>query len=630
MKGLCGRLIRVNLTDGSIDVEPVEEDVARKYLGGKALAAYYAFKDIKKGTDPLGPENKLYLFTGALTGTPAPLGNRTVAATKSPSTGTFTDSYMGGFWGPELKFAGYDGIVLEGASSEPVRIHVQDGEVKIMNAKGLRGMDTWQAEAEIKKIHGKTKKPIKVLSIGPAGERKDLLSAIIADARAAARGGVGAVMGSKNLKAISVLGSVRPPLHDQKTMMLLVKEQNARLNRNPVTSGSLRYRGTPNILLGVNAAGALPYRDFSGDQNPGAENISGEAMQKVLWNDGKNWHPCWNCVVKCTHYHVLEQPGFEGRIDDGPEYETTGLLGSNCGINDPKAIALADYLLDGYGLDTMSVGDTIAFLMDCYGRGLIGKDVTDGVDLRFGNTDAWMAAINAAGKGEGNLGRLVANGCLRAAEEIGKGSIEFAPQVKGMEIPSYDPRSGQGTALSYARCERGADHLKPWVFNKEWLSSSERTDPFSTVDKPSLIKRENEGSAILDCLCVCRFAGNELSLEGDFILLANAATGFRYEWPEFWEIGERAINLARAFGAREGLGRAQDALPKKFETEPLKQGLAKGNVARVEEMLSRYYELCGWDENGVPTPRKLRELGLDFVVEELKEAGVSPEEARAA
>jgi aldehyde:ferredoxin oxidoreductase len=287
-------------------------------------------------------------------------------------------------------------------------------------------------------------------------------------------------------------------------------------------------------------------------------------------------------------------------------------------------------LLDGYGLDTMSVGDTIAFLMDCYERGLIGKDMTDGVDLKFGDVKAWMAAINAAGRGEGDLGRLVANGCLRAAEEIGMGSIEFAPQVKGLEIPSYDPRSGQGTALSYARCERGADHLKPWVFNKEWLSSSERTDPFSTADKPSLIKRENEGSAILDCLCVCRFAGNELSLEDDFILLANAATGFRYEWPEFWEIGERAINLARAFGAREGLGRTQDALPKKFETEPLTQGLAKGNVARVDEMLSRYYELCGWDENGVPAPRKLRELGLGFVVEGLKEAGVSPEEARAA
>lgn len=630
MKGLCGRLIRVNLADGSIDVEPVEEDVARKYLGGKALAAYYSIREIKKGTDPLGPENKLYLFTGTLTGTPAPLGNRTVAATKSPSTGTFTDSYMGGFWGPELKFAGYDGIVLEGASSEPVRIHVQDDDIKIMNAKNLWGMDTWQAEAEIKRLHGKTKKPIKVLSIGQAGERKCLLAAIIADARAAARGGVGAVMGSKNLKAISVLGSRRPPLHDQKTMMLLVKEQNARLNKNPVTSEVLRYRGTPNILLGVNAVGALPYRDFSGEQNPEAEKISGEALQKILWNDGKNWHPCWNCVVKCTHYHVLEQPGFEGKIDDGPEYETTGLLGSNCGINDPKAISLADYLLDGYGLDTMSVGDTIAFLMDCYERGLIGKDVTDGVDLKFGDVNAWMAAINAAGRGEGDLGRLVANGCLRAAEEIGKGSTEFAPQVKGLEIPSYDPRSGQGTALSYARCERGADHLKPWVFNKEWLSSSERTDPFSTMDKPSLIKRENEGSAILDCLCVCRFAGNELSLEDDFILLTNAATGFSYDWPEFWEIGERAINLARAFDAREGFGRAQDTLPRKFETVPLRQGLAKGNVAHVSGMLSKYYELCGWDENGVPTPQKLHELGLDFVIEELKEAGVSPEAARAA
>jgi aldehyde:ferredoxin oxidoreductase len=630
LKGLSGRLIRLNLTDGSVAIEQVDDEVARKYLGGKGLAAFYAFREIRKGTDPLGPDNKLYLFTGALTGTPAPLANRTVAATKSPVNGYFTDSYMGGFWGPELRFAGYDGIVLEGASPEPVRIHIQDDEVKIIDARDLWGMDTWQTEAEVRKLHGKTKKPIKVMSIGPAGERKALAAAIIADARAAARGGVGAVMGSKNLKAISVLGSGRPGLHDQKAMMALVKGQNARMNKNPVTSEALRLRGTPNILLGVNAVGALPYRNFSGEMNPEAEKISGEALQKALWNDGRNWHPCWNCVVKCTHFHVLEQPGFEGRVDDGPEYETVGLLGSSCGISDPKAISLADYLLDGYGMDTMAVGDTIAFLMDCYERGLIGRDKTNGVDLRFGDVGAWMAAINAAGRGEGDLGRLVADGCLRAAEEIGRGSIEFAPQVKGLELPAYDPRSGEGTALSYARCERGADHLKPWVFDKEWRSSAERADPFTTEGKPALIKRESEGSALFDCLCVCRFAGNELSLEGDLMLLVNAATGFGYGWPEFIEVGERAINLARAFGAREGLGRGQDALPKKFGTPPLKQGLARGSVARVDAMLGKFYELCGWDENGVPTPGKLRDLGLGFVADELAEAGIGPEEARAS
>lgn len=630
MKGLSGRLIRVNLTDGKIGVEEYDESVARKYLGGKGLAAYYAIREIKKGIDPLGPENILYLFTGTLTGTPAPLGNRFVAATKSPLTHTFTDSYGGGFWGPEMRFAGYDGIILEGASKGPVRIHIQDDDIKILDASDLWSLSTWDTEAAIKQAHGPTKKPLKVLSIGPAGERMDLLAAIIADARAAARGGVGAVMGSKNLKAISVLGSKRPQLHDQVSMMALVKEQNARLNKNPATSQSLRYRGTVNILLGVNTAGALPYKDFQEGMNPDAERLSGENLQKELWNDGKNWHPCWNCTVKCTHYHVLEQPGYKGLIDDGPEYETVGLLGSNCAISDPKAISLADYLLDGYGLDTMSVGDSIAFLMECYEKGLIDKSMTNGFDLRFGNEEAWMGAIHAAGRGEGNLGRLVANGVLAAANEIRQGSLDFAPQVKGMEIPAYDPRSGQGTALSYARCERGADHLKPWVFNKEYLTSKERTDPFITSDKPALIKRENEGSAIMDCLCVCRFVGNELSLEGDLILLANAATGFKYSWHEFWEMGERSINLARAFGAREGLGREQDTLPKRFSTLPLTQGLAKGNVAKVDEMLPAYYEICGWDANGVPTASKLSELGLDFVIDELRSAGVEVEAAKAA
>jgi aldehyde:ferredoxin oxidoreductase len=598
-------------------------------MGGKALAAYYAFREIKKGIDPLSPENNLYLFTGMLTGTPAPLGNRFVAATKSPLTHTFTDSYGGGYWGPELRFAGYDGIILEGASRGPVRIHIQDDDIRILDASDLWSMDTWATTEAIKKAYGETKKPLKVLSIGPAGERMDLLAAIIADARAAARGGVGAVMGSKNLKAISVLGSKRPQLHDQKSMMTLVKEMNARLNKNPVTSDALRYRGTPNILLGVNAAGALPYKDFQEGMNPDAERISGEALQKELWNDGKNWHPCWNCTVKCTHYHVLEQPGFKGKIDDGPEYETVGLLGSNCAVSDAKAISLADYLLDGYGLDTMGVGDTIAFLMECYEKGLIDRTMTNGLDLRFGNQEAWMGAINAAGRGEGNLGRLVANGVMAAANEIQQGTMDFAPQVKGMEIPAYDPRSGQGTALSYARCERGADHLKPWVFNKEYLTSAERTDPFDTADKPSLVKRENEGSAIMDCLCVCRFAGNELSLEGDFLLLANASTGFNYSWREFWEIGERSVNLARAFGSREGFGRERDALPKRFTTKPLTQGLAKGNVAKLDEMLPRYYELCGWDANGMPTAAKLSELGLDFVIEDLQGAA-EQEAARAA
>jgi len=630
MKGLWGKLLRVNLSDHTYGVEDMQEDVARACLGGKALAAHYAIREIKKNTDPLSPENILYLFTGVLTGTPAPTGNRFVAATKSPLTGTFTDSYGGGYWGPELKFAGYDGIILEGRSKVPVRMHIADDSVQFFDASDIWGLDTWDTTAKVKKLQGESARPIRVLSIGQAGERMALLSAIIADARAAARGGVGAVMGSKNLKAVSVIGSKRPPLAMQKEFMALVKEQNVRLNKNPVTADALRYRGTPNILLGVNAAGGLPTRNFQQGQFESAAKIDGEAMRKELWNDGKNWHPCWNCTIKCTHFHVLDAPGYEGKIDDGPEYETTVLLGSNCGIDDPKAISLADYLIDGYGLDTISLGNTIGFLMECYERGLIGKDKTNGLDLRFGNKDAWMAAIHAAGRGEGDLGRLASNGVMRAAEEIGRGSSDFAAHTKGQEMPAYDPRSGQGTALSYARGTRGADHLKPWVFNKEWLSSGERTDPFDTSDKPALIKRDDQDSAILDCVCVCRFVANELNLESDFLQLVNAASGFGYNLEEFLKIGERATNLARAFGAREGFGRKEDVLPGRFIKEPLQAGLAKGNVARIDDMISRYYDLCGWDENGVPTKDKLHSLGLDFVIDILYGEGGGVEAARAA
>lgn len=631
LKGLWGKLLRIDLTNHKTSVEDIPEDVARATLGGKALSGYYAFKEIKKGTDPLSPDNKLFLFTGVLCGTTTPTGNRFVAATRSPLTGTFTDSYGGGFWGPELRFAGYDGIILEGRSPSPVRIHIVDDKIEFLDASDMWGKNTWETEEMIKKSHGETRRPIKVLSIGPAGERMNLIAAIIADARAAARGGVGAVMGSKNLKAISIMGSKKPPIANPKEMMALVKEQNARLNKNPVTSDALRFRGTPNILLGVNAAGGLPTNNFQTGQFDGAENISGETMMRELWGDGKQWHPCWNCSIKCTHYHVLDAPGYEGKIDDGPEYETTALMGSCCGIDDPKAISLADYITDGYGMDTISLGGTISFLMECYERGIIGKEKTNGLDLRFGNKEAWFGAIHAAGKGEGELGRLVANGSAAAAREIGQGSADFAPNVKGQEMPAYDPRSGQGTALSYARCERGADHLKPWVFNKEWLTSEERTDPFDTSDKPRLIKRENEGSAILDCVCVCRFVANELSLEGDFILLVNAATGFNLSLPEFLEVGERAVNLARSFGSREGYGKKEDSLPKRFNTEPLPSGLAKGNVAKIDEMLPEYYRICGWDENGVPGAEKLRSLGLGFVADELHGKKSPPsEEARAA
>jgi aldehyde:ferredoxin oxidoreductase len=257
--------------------------------------------------------------------------------------------------------------------------------------------------------------------------------------------------------------------------------------------------------------------------------------------------------------------------------------------------------------------------------------MTNGIDLKFGDKEAWMAAIRAAGEGAGELGRLAANGTRRAVQEIGQGSVDFAANVKGQEMPAYDPRSGEGTALSFARCERGADHLKPWVFNKEWLSSGERTDPFSTDDKPSLIKRENEGSALFDCVCVCRFVGNELTAEGDLLPLTIAATGFDYSWPEFSEIGERAVNLARAFGARDGFGRKEDKLPARFLTEPLKSGLAKGHVVTgLDDMISRYYALCGWDENGVPTPDRLRSLDLGFVIDLLYGEGGALEEARAA
>ena len=631
--GFRGKVLRVDLTRGDSREDELDLSGARDLLGSKGYAARLLFKELAPGTDPLSPQNKLVIMTGPLTGVAGgPMPNRFSVCTRSPLTGAWVDSHCGGHFGPELKFAGWDGIVLEGRAKEPVHLRIHDSLVELVPATHLWGKGTFETMETIQgeeagappssrnnSEEAAGKRLPRVLSIGPAGESLCRIAAVIADVRAAGRGGTGAVLGSKNLKAISVAGTGRVPLADEALFSTLAKDAREKL----LASQGLRDRkleGTAANVRPVNNSGGLPTRNFQAGKFDGYENISGDAFGKHLWNDSKNLRPCWGCVTPCAHYAALRYRGGgassvgdgETVIDEGPEYETVALIGSNLGISDREAIAYADYLLDDFGLDTISFGSTLGFLIECFGNGLIGEGETGGIRLEWGNTDLLHRAIGLAARREGPLGALLADGVRAASEKIGKGSADFAMHVKGLELPAYDPRQSPGQALAYAVSDRGACHLRPFMYGSEHFGRSPRLDPTNEEGRAKEVKTGQERSAIADGLGVCKFYAYGLSLTRDMIPLVNVATGFDYSSEEFLLIGERINNLTRLFNVREGFGAADDSLPKRCRT-PLKEGKRAGMPLELSGMLSEYYRECGWDEKGVPTDEKLRSLGLDRV-----------------
>lgn len=607
-----GKLLRVNLNTENITTEKINSDAARSFFGSKGLAAYYLFRELGKGVEPLSPENKLIFMNGPLTGTKAPSSCRFVVCTKSPLTGGWVDSSCGGFWGPELRFAGFDSIIFEGRAENPVYIHIDDDKVSIRNAGFLWGMGTIDTISYLRERH-KADRTVRVATIGPAGERQARIAAVIADMRAAGRCGTGAVMGSKNLKAISVVGHGKIPMADTQKFNELAKQAH-----KDAKDGSARMAamGTASIVRLVNSTGGWPTKNFSeGQWDEASEELAGDMFQDTLWGGGKYVKPCYNCPIRCAHLAVIREGEYAGISDEGPEYETISLLGPNCGIKNREVITVADKMCDNYGLDTISLGTTISFVMECMEKGLVSVEDIDGVDLRFGNEEAFLKAVNMAGNVYGNLGSLLANGVKRAAERIGKGSEKFAMHVKGLEIPAYVPRSGHGHALAYAVADRGACHLRPWLYGAEHFFDT--LDPSIPDDKPEAVKQGQQNRALIHSCGLCQFAVTDEMLYDSLLQMINAATGFNYSEEEFRIVGERINNLTRSFNAREGFTSKDDLLPSRSLSEPLPGGPWKGQVIRLGEMLPKYYELCGWDENGVPKKEKLEELGLDFVIEEL-------------
>ncbi len=599
----AGKILKVDLTKKKVEVEEIPEDVLRKFIGGRGLATYYLYKLMDPKADPLSPENVLIFTTGPLTGTAAPTGGRYMVVCKSPLTGLIACSNSGGNFGAELKAAGYDMVIVQGKADEPVYLAINDNQVEIKPASHLWGLDTHATTDKLLEEFGDNR--AKVACIGPAGENLVKIACVINDKhRAAGRSGVGAVMGSKNLKAIVVRGTKRPEAPDREAFMNVVREKVEKIRKNPVTGEALPKLGTKVLDNIINENGLYPTRNFQTGVFEGTAEVCGEALvEKGYLKKNKG---CYACPIQCGRY--VELP--TGKKGEGPEYETGWAFGACCGVNDLIAITEANFLCNELGLDTISTGVTIACAMELYEKGYIPKDdLAKGPEPRFGSSEAIVYYTRAIAYREG-LGDKMAEGSYRLAEAYGH--PELSMSVKKQELPAYDPRGVYGHALGYATSNRGGCHVRQYLISPEVLGVPEKLEPLTTKDKPKWVKIFQELTAVIDSSGMCLFSSFALSAE-DYRDLLAAGTGFDYTVEELLKCGERIWNLERLFNLKAGMDPAQDTLPKRFLEEPMPEGPKKGSVVPLSEMLKEYYSIRGWDEKGYPTQEKLAELGLDNI-----------------
>ncbi|BAD85255.1 tungsten-containing aldehyde:ferredoxin oxidoreductase [Thermococcus kodakarensis KOD1] len=601
MYGNWGRFLRVNLSTGEVKVEEYGEELAKKWLGSRGLAIYLLLKEMDPKADPLGPENKLIITPGPLTGTSAPTGGRYNVVTKSPQTGFITMANSGGYFGAELKFAGWDAIVVEGQSEKPVYIYIKDDHVEIRDASHLWGKVVSETEAAIKKEIGSNK--LHIASIGPAGENLVKFAAIMNDGhRAAGRAGVGAVMGSKKLKAIAVEGSKRVPIADKQKFMLVVREKINKLRNDPVAGGGLPKYGTAVLVNIINENGLYPTRNFQTGVFEHAYEQSGEAMTaKYLIRN----QPCYACPIGCGRVNKLPTLG----VTEGPEYESIWALGANLGINDLASIIEANHQCDEFGLDTISTGGTLAAAMELYEKGYLTDDeLGDAPPFRWGNTEVLHYYIEKIAYRK-DLGDKLAEGSYRFAEMYGH--PEFSMSVKKLELPAYDPRGAEGHGLGYATNNRGGCHIKNYMISPEILGYPYKMDPHDISDeKVKMLILFQDLSALIDAAGLCLFTTFGLGAD-DYRDMLNAALGWDFSTEDYLKIGERIWNAERLFNLKAGLDPAKDeTLPKRFLEEPMPEGPNKGHVVRLKEMLPRYYKLRGWTEDGRIPREKAEELGI--------------------
>lgn len=597
MPGYCEKLLRINLSTGEIKKEKLDLELAKKFIGGRGLATYLLAQQVPADVDPFSPENKIIFATGPLTGTKAPASARYMVVTKSPLTGTVACSNSGGFWGPELKHAGFDLLIVEGKSDKPCYISINDDSVELKDAEKYWGRLVSETTDMLLQEAPDTK--ARILTIGPAGEKLSLLAAVINDRyRAAGRSGVGAVMGSKNLKAIVVRGTGKSEPANAELTKKVLSDAREKIRQNDVTAKGLPTYGTAVLVNVINENGIYPTNNFQKSYFEAADKNSGEALaEKYLVKNVA----CYHCPIACGRLSKLD--GIEA---EGPEYETTWAYSADCGVNDLEAVIKANYLCNEYGLDTISTGATIACAMEMYEKGIIKPDEIDGPPLNFGSSEAIVEWTRKMGAAEGFGAKLVL-GSYRLAESYGV--PELSMSVKKLELPAYDPRGVQGYGLQCATSNRGGCHVRGYLISPEILGLPEALDRFSLEGKAVWVKAFQDLTAVIDSLGICLFTSFALCAD-DYKDMFNAIVGEDWTTDNLLEAGERIWNLERTFNLNAGIQPEQDKLPKRLLEEPIPDGPSKGHVHRLPELLPQYYKERGWNEKGIPTEERLTKLGI--------------------
>ncbi len=612
----AGKILRVNLTKGTCTSEALNMDWAQKYLGQRGLATKYFCEEVNPKVDPLSPDNKLIMTTGPLTGTCASTAGRYSVVTKGALTGAIACSNSGGFFGNEMKNAGWDMIIFEGKAKKPVYLLVENDDARLIDASAFWGKSVWDTEEGIKARH--QDQFMRVASIGIAGEKGVKFACVVNDMdRAAGRSGVGTVMGSKNLKAVALRGTLGVKVKDAKRFMKATAAGKKVLAENAVTGQGLPAYGTQVLMNVINEVGALPTRNHSAVQFDGASDISAEAMAEPRKSDGKanlvTNAACFGCTIACqrvstidrTHYTVKDRPEYQ-KASGGLEYEAAWALGAATGVNDLDALTFANFICNEQGIDPISFGATVGAAMELYEAGILNKKKTGGIDLKFGNAKALTDLAELCGKGEG-FGKEIGLGSKLLCEKHGK--PELSMSVKGQEFPAYDSRGIQGMGLTYATSNRGACHLRSYTVASEVLGIPEKTDPLATDGKAGLVKAFQDATAAFDSSGLCIFTTFAWTLE-DLAPQVDAALEGKWTAERLLEVGERVWNLERKFNLDAGFTGKDDTLPPRLLKDAAKTGPAEGKINGLAKMLPEYYELRGWTKQGVPSNETLSRLAI--------------------
>ena len=616
--GYSGKILRINLTDKTSKEEKLPLEIATNFIGGAGLGIKYLFDEVKPGTDALGPENKLIFAPGPFTGTSIPCASRMAVTGKSPLTGAVGVALTGGYFPAELKFAGWDAIIIEGKAEKPTWISVKDGAVRFHDAAGIWGTMTFDCQQMIK--DNLKDQNTRVICIGPAGERLSKIACIINERRAVGRKGLGAVMGSKNLKAIAVRGTGTVAITSEEKYKTARSEMLKAMKESPVLYSAFSPAGTPMVVDLTGAMGILSAKNWTatGEFVPVEElGLDAQNSRKI----GKEH--CYDCPVGCSQMKLAKTGPYAGILTEGPEFETIYSFGTETGVANLDAVIAADRLADELGLDSMSAGVTIGFAMELFEKGILTPADTGGLELKFGNDQAMIALLRMMAYREG-IGDILTDGTKAAAKKIGKGSEKYAMNIKGLELPAYDVRGAKAHGLNYATAYTGADHNKGYAFQEIFgIPVPWEVDRFAIEGKGKLTRWNQDVRCVTcDCATMCAFildTALPATSTQNTAALMEAVTGLIFTPDEVQKVGERVNNLAKAFNIREGFTRADDTFPERLMTEPLKDGASKGQMISKDDlktMLDEYYTDRGWNpETGVPTRAKLTDLGLGYVAD---------------